>query len=880
MRLYNPIILISFLAIVLFGAIQLMVYKASAATGALIAAPQANTVVSNPSGTPISRQSGWLTVATDRTTININETLGITFTLSNKYDDPTYRTSTITQAVSIQGPIRSEYTLPGDTNYVFDQDNCWAFQTGNPPVTKFPKQTGYFHVTAGYAGWDQDYSNIALNCPIASTVDQPWRWSIGSTALAAGASRTISGSVKFTKPGTYTLFFGLTKDNVGYPDVPVCNASSDPKINVCGIDSTVITVLDVPTATPTKSNTPTMSNTATKTNTPSNTPTNTNTRTSTNTPTITNTPTNTNTRTNTNTPSNTRTLTSSRTSTNSRTPTITNTPSITRTFTNTRTSTPTSTATEVLGSNRIARYSFDEAVGLRSSFKNNVNTLIPLICAVVQSVPVVSCPVIATGGVSGNSLSLDGTQYTYGARTLPMGQGISIAYWAKPVPNGTSQAVSVGTNTIYLVTGFDATGKFFCANKVTTLTATQALINANWNHYACTLDSATKQIAIYVNSERIAMSATTAILNGSLPVVVGANSLRNGAFYQGELDEISIYNTALTYDSVEFMYQKYISDISRISPTRTRTYTPTLTNTPFPTDTSPSTNMVRLPLDEASGAVSFANKSLAANPALCLAPLVCPTAGASGVRFSNAVTFSGSETLKLKSAINVVTTKPFSVAAWVNSNGSSDSVIVAARIATTPSASKFILGLNADGAPYCQYGTVSVASATTLASSTWYNLICSIDTNRKIVLYVNGAPAVTGTVVAVPSGALTVWIGADGTLNNGYFDGDIDEISVFNRFATWDIAEVMYDQYAAAGQRSPTRSRTGTTTTTPSKTLTPSKSPTASKSATPLMNGSYPYPAPKFTPSITRTTTPLKTSTPLPSKTRTETPRSNYYPYP
>jgi hypothetical protein len=461
-----------------------------------------------------------------------------------------------------------------------------------------------------------------------------------------------------------------------------------------------------------------------------------------------------------------------------------------------------------------------------------------------------------------------------------MGQGISIAYWAKPVPNGTSQAVSVGTNTIYLVTGFDATGKFFCANKVTTLTATQALINANWNHYACTLDTATKQIAIYVNSERVEMSATTAILNGSLPLVVGANSLRNGAFYQGELDEISIYNVALTYDGVEFMYQKYISDISRISPTRTKTYTPTKSNTPFPTDTSPLTNIVRLALDEASGAVSFANKAVAANPALCLSPLVCPTAGASGVRFSNAVSFSGTEMLKLKSAINVVATKPFGVAAWVNSNGSSDSVIVAARIATSPSASKFILGLNADGAPYCQYGAVSIASVDTLASSTWYNLICSIDTNRKIVLYVNGAPAVSGTVAAVPSGALTVWVGADGTLNNGYFDGAIDEISVINRFATWDIAEVMYDQYAATGQRSPTRSRTPSSTTTPSKTLTPSKTPTASKSVTPLLNGSYPYPAPKFTASITRTSTPPKTATPSPSKSRTATPLSVIYPVP
>ena len=888
MRLYHPIILISLLAVAIFGAVQLMFYTARAATGILVSAPLANTVASNPTKTPINHQSGWLTVTTDKTTLNINETLGITFTLTNKYDDPTYITNTGTLSASITGPLLSQYTTPpGDTNYNFVQEKCWAFQVGG--VTQFPKSTGKFHVTAGYAGWDQAYSNTSALCPIASTVDQPWRWSIGSAPLAAGATRVINGSVTFTKPGTYTLFFGLTKDNVGYPDVPVCDAYSTPKFNVCGIDSTVITVIDVPTATFTTSRTPTNTSTRTQTMTPSNTPTPTNTRTITNTPTptntrtITNTPTPTNTRTITNTPTPTNTPTITRTSTDTITPSITRTPTITRTFTKTLTNTPTSTATEVLGNNRIARYNFEEAVGPQSTFKSIVNPSIPLVCATILSAPVPTCPIIAATGVSGHSLIFDGTQFTYGARSLPMGLGVTIAYWAKPNPSSIMNAVIVGSNVMYLTTGFNATGKFFCANTATTLTAPQAVIDANWNHYACTLDSVTKQIAIYVNSERVAMSTTTAILNGSLPIYVGSNVQRNGAFYRGEIDEISIYNTALSYDNIELMYQKYISDVSRISPTRTRTYTPTASNTPFPTDTdtSPSSNIVRLTFEEASGAQTFVNKSANTNPAVCQLPLVCPTAGTSGVRFSKAVTFSGSETLKLKSPINLglVALKPFSVAAWVNSNYSSDSVILSAQIATTPSAPKFILGLNADGAPYCKYGSVSIASTDTLSSSIWNNLICSIDTNRNIVLYVNGAPVVNGVVTEIPKGTLTVWIGADGMLNSGYFDGAIDEVSVFNRFATWNIAEVMYDQYAAAGRRSPTRSNTATRTFTPTITLTPSRTPTASKSPTTIVSGAYPYPAPMFTASITRTITATKSSTATP-QTRTATPLAGYYPYP
>ncbi|NBU63891.1 MAG: hypothetical protein EBS29_05240, partial [Chloroflexia bacterium] len=308
-----------------------MFYTARAATGILVSAPLANTVASNPTKTPINHQSGWLTVTTDKTTLNINETLGITFTLTNKYDDPTYITNTGTLSASITGPLLSQYTTPpGDTNYNFVQEKCWAFQVGG--VTQFPKSTGKFHVTAGYAGWDQAYSNTSALCPIASTVDQPWRWSIGSAPLAAGATRVINGSVTFTKPGTYTLFFGLTKDNVGYPDVPVCDAYSTPKFNVCGIDSTVITVIDASTAIPTITNSPT------NTDTPSITPTPNSIYPYPNPTDVKRTP-----------PQPFPTDTPRITLTNSRTATITRTPIFTRTSTKTHTPSITRTGTQVSG---------------------------------------------------------------------------------------------------------------------------------------------------------------------------------------------------------------------------------------------------------------------------------------------------------------------------------------------------------------------------------------------------------------------------------------------------------------------------------------------------------------------------------------------------
>ncbi|MCX6016509.1 MAG: LamG domain-containing protein, partial [Chloroflexales bacterium] len=290
----------------------------------------------------------------------------------------------------------------------------------------------------------------------------------------------------------------------------------------------------------------------------------------------------------------------------------------------------------------------------------------------------------------------------------------------------------------------------------------------------------------------------------------------------------------------------------------------------------------RFSFEESNGEVSFGNSKATTNPAQCLPPLNCPTAGVSGVRFSNAVAFTGSKTLKLKNSVTVQSTKPFSAAAWVYSNSSIDSILIAARLATSLTADKFRLGLNADGAPYCQFGTAIIATVDVLPSNTWTNLICSIDTTKKMVLYVNGAPVANGVAIANPNGALTVWIGADGTgtIINSYFDGSIDEVSIFNRFATWEIAEVMYDQYAAAGRRSPTRSYTATATRTSTKTSTPSRTGTQTVAPSPIPCGAYPYPAPICPPSITLTSTRSKTKTAVPSTTRSVTPRPVYYPYP
>jgi hypothetical protein len=141
-----------------------------------------------------------------------------------------------------------------DNSHVYQLNECWAKQNaGGAPL--FPKASvgsnryARFRVMAGVKDWDIQYAKQPVTCPVSSTENHPWRWSIGATPLAAGQTRVISGGVRFTKPGTYTVSFGVMKDWIGYPD----NACSDsPTYAACTLFPKTITVRMRTTPMPTR----------------------------------------------------------------------------------------------------------------------------------------------------------------------------------------------------------------------------------------------------------------------------------------------------------------------------------------------------------------------------------------------------------------------------------------------------------------------------------------------------------------------------------------------------------------------------------------------------------------------------------------------------
>ena len=909
--------------------------------GGINTSTQANTPVVNPTSTPVNRQSGWLVVTTDKTTLNINETLGITFTLTNKYDDAAYRTGTVTQAISIQGPISSEYAFLGDTNYTFDQHNCWAFQTGSPPVTKFPKQTGYFHVTAGYAGWDQNYSNSALTCPVASTVDQPWRWSIGSTALAAGATRVINGSVKFTKPGTYTLFFGLNKDNVGYPDVQVCNASSDPKINVCGIDSTVITVVDESTTTPTVTNTPTPIDTPIFTSTPhlyypyptavgrtpaQPAPTDTPRATLTNsrTPSITRTTTMTLTPTKTRTSTRTsisgeypypNPITTSPTRTSTRTPTLTRTPTASRTATQSRTITPSPTLTPTPNDSfavdkadtgpererriliptafaKSARYAIDNGLLYTYTAANSTQSAsIRLPRSEYLTMTLELWPLTALTGkidvdVGGNgtidwtltnaspgriaskNLASAVTAYMAGKTTdtvdvpitiksAAVGQLLLVNVVGVPLPQADLNAASMS------VAG---------ARSNTTNGFAQVQVpRAATNRVSVTIKNDGKGVAAassaalaadlpgqglwYIDSQpvpRLAAGASATItfswdtarwpnLTGQLKLIIDpyavlperakGNNTRSLSFRiaNGVIAPTETPSPTFT----KTLTPSKTRTITR-TPTNTKTPTSTKTNTPTVTLTVPPTMIaapvlrLRYRFDEADTATSYADSSGNNNSLDCYAPdTTCPHTQQFAINndMGGALYFSRSDATLARATAPVPLASAFSLSAWIRLADVGHTQVFMSHGASATNKS-VVLGVNATNQAFCTVGAVTVTSTTAFNFAS-HLLTCVYDLNSgTLVLYYDrDVVATTNSVLPyLNNNTNTLSLGArwlGNTSASDYFDGWLDEVSIWNSALSPREVELLYNQPRDNGNRMATR--TATVTITRTATASPTK---------------------------------------------------------
>jgi hypothetical protein len=125
------------------------------------------------------------------------------------------------------------------------------------------------------------------------------------------------------------------------------------------------------------------------------------------------------------------------------------------------------------------------------------------------------------------------------------------AKFAPPVGLATSSSYYLGTSNGFLILKVSSTG-----NNVFSLVAPQPLQAAQWSHIAATYDGA--MLRLYINGVTVAQTSYSAgIFAGTSDAGIGAVPFQQNAWYlpwSGGLDEISLYNRALSDDEILGIY--------------------------------------------------------------------------------------------------------------------------------------------------------------------------------------------------------------------------------------------------------------------------------------------------------------------------------------
>jgi len=406
--------------------------------------------------------------------------------------------------------------------------------------------------------------------------------------------------------------------------------------------------------------------------------------------------------------------------------------------------------------------------------------------------------------------------------------------------------------------------------------------DGTWIHAVATYDIATTQLKIYINGvlETTGAAGPTSIMSSTQPVFVGRqNDNANPYYYWGKMDEVRIYNRALSAAEVSDLYN-YVTP-----PTSTPTSPPvgTPTDTPAPSATPTSTvppsatptpfcgadGLVARYQMEENGGTTILDSSPPANDGT----ITGTSTWVPGQVGSYALSLNGSTYATVTDNDCLDTGTAITLSAWVkptNSANTTQYLIKKATMNGGASGNGYELSLSSAGRVFVRFNqgtssdTYRINSATSypLNGSAWMHVAATYN-GTTMRLYVNGVEECrnpTGDTTcsnkagpaSIDPNGLVLGIGAQGD-GVSKFQGIMDEARVYNRALS--AAEI-----ADLAALPPTPTPTETITPTPTETYTPTPTETYT-----------PTPTETFTPTPTETFTPLPTDTPVPTPTETPT---------
>ena len=301
--------------------------------------------------------------------------------------------------------------------------------------------------------------------------------------------------------------------------------------------------------------------------------------------------------------------------------------------------------------------------------------------------------------------------------------------------------------------------------------------NANQWYHLCVTYDIINGARIYLNGSLTATISDTTNLSGIQYLRIGANFSAATQYYKGSLDQLRIFNKALSSSEVTTLYGENN------------------------TSTTKSTTDI---FDDGSGVALYEFEKGAKD-----------TGGVSGY-IGTAGLFDGSSSYI---TINSTSTTPFdassedfSISAWINVSSFQSDACIISKWGSTSTNQSYFFGFNgsADNTKlivYEKYGSstnVMTSTSTTITTGSWFH-IAYVRNSTQTIIYINGVAETFSNTNTINSGnSQPIIVGRQDGYPGTSFNGKIDQMRLFNKALSSSEITTLYGETSASATKSTT----------------------------------------------------------------------------
>ena len=359
----------------------------------------------------------------------------------------------------------------------------------------------------------------------------------------------------------------------------------------------------------------------------------------------------------------------------------------------------------------------------------------------------------------------------------------SISFWVNTTSTSASYLISK-----YLTDGVDSTDVFRAMNlsngtidirislssggSARDITSTSTINDGNWHHILFTVEPNLSKL--YINGAEEGSSTTgTAKAPSSVSrnVTIGRHDAGDN-YFNGSIDQVRIYNTALDSTDASNLHAETVSDTSTLS---------------FP---SGKTAIATYQLDGNSTDLSGNYNGTDTNVAYAYDGTETNIEYRFG-RYGQAAVFNGSSSKILPTSSPIPSSGAFTVSAWVKTSVSNHCFISFGDFWLK---AEYLSGVFSLGDI-----NTSFQGTTDISDGSWHHCVLTVDNSNNIALYVDGTSEDTGTstISRTNGGSFVIGV-ARNSSPVYYFNGSIDQVRIYSTALTSSQVTELYEEKPCA----------------------------------------------------------------------------------